>query len=458
MLCHAMVRNKYQMDMCHGPLFGQIVIFSIPLMLSGILQLLFNAADLVVIGRFAPHEALAAVGSTASLTNLIINVFMGLSVGTNVLIANYYGAKNRKNVSRTVHTAILLSLVGGVILAVVGIVLARPMLTLMGTPDNVLGKACVYMWIYFAGMPFIMLYNFGSAVMRAVGDTRRPLYFLLFAGVINVLLNLFFVLVFRMDVAGVALATVISQGIAGYLVLKCLMNAKDACRVKFSNLRIDPAILKSMMWIGLPAGIQGMFFSLSNITIQSSVNSFGSLAIAGNTAAISLEGVVYIGSSAFHQSVVSFTGQNLGGKRYSRVRRSIIYCMISSATMCLVLGYSFFFAGPQLLAIYNNDPEVITWGMLRIRVLFTTCFLCGLMDAISGALRGLGHSLMPAIITLFGVCVLRIVWVYTIFPLNPTMGNLMLSYPITWLLTAAVNGFYLYWICRKLFLSRRRFS
>lgn len=444
-------KNKYQIDMCRGPLFSKIVVFSVPLMLSGILQLLFNAADLVVIGRYAPHEAMAAVGATASLTQLIVTVFMGLSVGTNVLVANYYGAKNRKNISRTVHTAILLSLAGGVVLSILGIALARPMLALMGTPENVLAKACVYMWVYFAGMPCIMLYNFGSAVLRAVGDTRRPLIFLLLAGLVNVGLNLFFVLVCGMDVGGVALATVIAQGIAGYLVLKCLMNARDACRVKLRNLRIDPAILKSMLWIGLPAGIQGAFFSLSNITIQSSVNSFGSLAIAGNTAAISLEGFVYIGSGAFHQTVVSFAGQNLGGRQYERIRKSIIYCMLSAFCICLVMGYGFFFAGKQLLAVYNPDPAVISWGMLRIRILFTTCFLCGIMDVISGALRGLEHSVMPAVVTLLGVCVLRIVWVYTVFPLHPTMGNLMLSYPITWLITAAANGLYLYWICKKLF-------
>ncbi len=451
----AEMSSKYQMDMCRGPLFGQIVIFSVPLMLSGILQLLFNAADLVVVGRFAPHEALAAVGSTASLTGLIVNVFMGLSVGTNVLVANYYGAKDRKLVSRTVHTAILMAAVGGTILAFLGILLARPMLSLMGTPDNVLSKACVYMWIYFAGMPLIMLYNFGSAVMRAVGDTRRPLFFLLFAGIVNVVLNLFFVLVFHMDVAGVALATVISQGIAAYLVIRCLMNARDACRLKYRGLKIDPTILRNMLWIGLPAGIQGMFFSLSNITIQSSVNSFGSLAIAGNTAAISLEGFVYIGSNAFHQTVVSFAGQNLGGRRYDRVRRSILYSIICASVMSLTLGFGFLWAGRELLSFYNSDPDVISWGLLRMKVLFSTCFLCAIMDVISGSLRGLGHSVMPAVVTLLGVCVLRIAWVWWIFPLHPTMGNLMLSYPITWTLTAAVNGFYLYYLCRQLFQQGR---
>ena len=442
--------NKYQIDMCRGPLFGKIVLFSVPLMLSGILQLLFNAADLVVIGRFAPHEAIAAVGATSSLTGLIINVFIGLSIGTNVLVANYYGAKERRNVSRTVHTAILTAIIGGIFLTGAGVVLARPLLTLMGTPDNVLDKACLSMWVYFSGMPFIMLYNFGSAIMRAVGDTRRPLYFLLFAGIVNVALNLFFVLVFHMDVAGVALATVIAQGIAAWLVLRCLGQARDACRLRRRNLRIDPVILKRMLWIGLPAGIQGMFFSISNITIQSSVNSFGSLAMAGNTATSSLEGFVYIGSNAFHQTVVSFVGQNLGGGRYDRIRRSILYCMACSSVVCLVMGFGFLLDGRRLLAVYNSNPEVIAWGMLRMKVLFTTYFLCGMMDVVSGALRGLGHSVMPAVITLIGVCVLRVVWVCTVFPLHPTMGNLMLSYPITWAVTAAANGLYLYWVCRRL--------
>ena len=450
-----MTKNKYQMDMCRGPLFRQIVVFSVPLILSGILQLLFNAADLIVIGRFASHEALAAVGATSSLTTLIINVFMGLSLGTNVLVANYYGAKDRKNVSRTVHTAILLSTAGGVFLALLGILLAKPMLLLMATPENILPKSCLYMWIYFVGMPCIMLYNFGSAVLRAVGDTRRPLYFLMFAGVVNVLLNLFFVLCFHMDVAGVALATVISQAIASLLVLKCLVDARDACRVRFRALRIDFPILRNMMWIGLPAGIQGMFFSISNMTIQSSVNSFGSLAIAGNTAASSLEGFVYVGSVAYHQTIVSFAGQNLGGMRYDRIRKSIFYCFFCGAFVCTLIGYGFFFCGGPLLAVYNSDPQVILWGMLRTKILFTTYFLCAVMDVISGALRGLGHSLMPAVVTLIGVCVLRVLWVCFIFPLDPTMENLMLSYPVTWIITSLANGAYLYRICRKLFRSGR---
>ena len=344
----------------------------------------------------------------------------------------------------------MMALVGGVLLAGIGMLLAKPLLVLMGTPENVLMKSCIYMWIYFGGMPFIMLYNFGSAIMRAVGDTRRPLYFLMLAGVINVVLNLFFVLVFNMDVAGVALATVISQAVASYLVIKTLIRARDACRIKPQTLRIDPVILKNMLWIGLPAGIQGMFFSISNITIQSSVNSFGALAIAGNTATVSLEGFVYVGSNAFHQTVVSFAGQNLGGKQYDRIKKSIFYCILCSCAVCVILGYGFLLDGHDLIAIYNSDPEVISWGMLRMNILFTTYFLCGIMDVISGALRGLGHSVMPAVITLLGVCVLRVFWVWLIFPLQPTMGNLMLSYPITWGITAIANGIYLYWAYNKI--------
>ena len=443
-------KNKYQIDMCRGPLFYKIVLFAVPLILSSIVQLLFNAADLIVIGRFAPHEAMAAVGATASLTQLIINIFIGFSVGTNVLVANFYGAKDRKNISRTVHTAIFLSLTGGLVMALAGLVLAKPMLILMATPENVLPKACVYMWIYFAGMPAIMLYNFGSAVLRAVGDTRRPLYFLLLAGFVNVILNLFFVLICGMDVGGVALATMISQGIAGVLVLRCLMSARDACRVRLRNLRIDPGILKRMLWIGLPAGIQGSFFSLSNITIQSTINSFGSQAIAGTTAAISLEGFGQIGSDAFHQAAVCFTGQNLGGRQFKRIRQSVIYCLLSTFVYCSIMGYGMLFNGKYLLGIFTSAPEIITWGILRMKFLFTTLFICGAMNVICGALRGLGHSVAPAVTTFLGACVLRIVWVYTIFPLYPSMENLLLSYPISWGLTAIANALCLYWVYKKI--------
>lgn len=446
-----MQADKYHIDMCRGPLFSKIVLFSVPLILSGILQLLFNAADLIVIGHFAPHEAMAAVGATTFITSLIVNVFIGLSIGTNVLVANYLGAKDRKNVSRAAHTAIMVSLTGGVLLTIAGLFISKPLLVLTATPDNILLKSCIYMWIYCSGLTFILLYNFGSAIMRAAGDTRRPLYYLIIAGIINVLLNLLFVLVFHLEVAGVALATVISQMVAAYLVIRNLTKARDACRIKRNMLRINGPILRKMLWIGLPAGLQGAFFSISNLIIQSSINSFGSVAMAGSTAAISLEGIVYVGAYSYHQTVISFTGQNFGAKKYGRIRKSILYCMICSITINLLMGFGFYWAGQPLLAIYNPDPEVIAWGILRMKILFTTYFLCAIMDIVSGALRGLGHSILPAVVTMLGVCVLRVFWTLFIFPLDPTMENLMLSYPISWGLTAAVNGAILLYVCRKLF-------
>lgn len=450
------LNDNYHIDMCRGPLFGQIILFSIPLILSGVLQLLFSAADLIVIGHFAPPEAMAAVGATTFITALIINVFIGLSIGTNVLVANFLGAENRKNTSRATHTAIAISLIGGVVLAVIGLLATKPMLVLTATPAEILPKSCLYMWIYCCGIPFILLYNFGSAIMRAAGDTRRPLYYLVIAGIINVLLNLLFVLVFRMEVAGVALATIISQGVSAYLIIRNLTRVRDACRLKLRNLHIDGTILGSMLWIGLPAGIQGAFFSISNLIIQSSINSFGPLAMAGSTAALSLEGIVYVGSYSYHQTVISFAGQNLGGRKYSRIRKSILICMACSIAISLLMGFGFYWLGRPLLTIYNPNPEVIEWGLLRMKILFTTYFLCAIMDVVSGGLRGLGHSIQPAVVTMMGVCVLRVFWVFFIFPLDPTMENLMLSYPVSWGLTAAVNGFFLYRVCKKLFASSGR--
>ena len=437
-------------DLTEGPLGKKILIFSVPLMLSNLLQVLFNMADIAVIGQFAGSLSLGAVGSTATLVTMFTGFLIGLSGGINVLTALYYGAKDRESLSKTIHSAALVSLIMGVLLLVLGVGLSEWMLTMLKTREELLDKAVLYLRIYYLGMPALAIYNFGNAVYSAVGNTKKPLYYLGFSGVLNIILNLFFVIVCHMDVAGVALATVISQAVASYLVIKTLIRARDACRIKPQTLRIDPVILKNMLWIGLPAGIQGMFFSISNITIQSSVNSFGALAIAGNTATVSLEGFVYVGSNAFHQTVVSFAGQNLGGKQYDRIKKSIFYCILCSCAVCVILGYGFLLDGHDLIAIYNSDPEVVSWGMLRMNILFTTYFLCGIMDVISGALRGLGHSVMPAVITLLGVCVLRVFWVWLIFPLQPTMGNLMLSYPITWGITAIANGIYLYWAYNKI--------
>ncbi len=409
--------------------------FAVPLMLSGILQLLFNAADIVVAGRFAGNEALAAVGSTGSLINLLINVFIGLSIGTNVLVAQYYGAKRDKDVSETIHTAILTSLICGTVLIVIGISLAKIMLIWMGTPDDVLDQATLYMRIYFVGMPVMMLYNFGSAVLRAVGDTRRPLYFLLLAGAVNVVLNLFFVIVFGMGVAGVAVATVISQAISAILVLRCLMKSEGCLRVHWKSLKIHKHKLLRMIRIGVPAGMQGAIFSISNVLIQSSINSFGSLTMAGNTAASNIEGFVYNSMNAFHQTALSFTSQNLGGGKPERIKRVALLCQVLVFAVGFVMGMGAYLLGNQLLHIYSTDAQVISFGLQRMRIICTTYFFCGMMDTMVGVLRGLGYSIMPMIVSLMGSCVLRIVWVFTIFAWNPTLFVLYLSYPISWVLT-----------------------
>lgn len=445
--------QRFQIDMCSGPLFGKIIRFSIPLMLSNIMQLLFHAADLIVLGRYAPGEAMAAVGATAGLTVLVLNIFFGLATGINVLAARYIGARDNRNLAKTVHTAMAIALYWGAGMVILGLIISKPMLRLMATPDAILNKAALYMWIYCLGIPFVVFYNFGSAILRALGDTHRPLIYMIIAGVVNVVLNLFFVLVFKWDVAGVAVATKISNVVSAWLILRALMKNNDASKLIWKNIRIHWDILKDMLKIGLPAGIQGSFFAISNILIQSAVNSLGWQAIAGNTAASSLEGIVYVGSSAFYFTAISFTGQNYGGKKYQRIIRSIYYCLICTSTFALCSGVSIVIAGRQLLAFYNPDPQIIEWGMIRLKVLLTSYYLCGIMDVFSGSLRGLGHSFKPMLVTLLGVCVFRIFWVMAIFPLSRSMTNLMFSYPVSWTLVSLVNGSILYVVCRK--LSRR---
>ncbi len=431
--------GTYEIDMVHGPLLGKIVKFAIPLALSGILQLLFNAADIVVVGRFAGSQALAAVGATGALINLIVTLFMGLSVGTNVLVAQYYGAENRKDLSETVHTSILASILFGIALIAIGILLARPVLEIMATPPDVLDQAVLYMRIYFIGMPVMMLYNFGAAVLRAVGDTQRPLYFLLLAGVVNVLLNLFFVIVLHMGVAGVAAATSISQAVSAVLVLLCLMRTNSIYRVELKKLCIKKDKLLKMAKIGLPAGIQGASFSISNVLIQSTINSFGSVAMAGNTAAANIEGFVSTGMDAFSQAAMSFTGQNVGAKKLNRVNRILFLCLGLGVSIGLVLGISAYFGGPQLLSIYSGDPEVIAFGLRRLAIVCTCQCIGALMGNMVGVLRGLGASFVPMVITITFVCGFRVVWLYTVFAAVPTLEMLYVSYPITWGLAALVD-------------------
>ena len=384
------MKKSYEIDMVNGPILGKILVYSIPLMLSGILQLLFNAADVIVVGRYAGSQSLAAVGSTSALINLLVNVFIGLSVGVNVMVARYYGARRETAVNETIHTAVALSLVSGLFLVVIGLLLARPLLELMGTPDDVLGKAALYMRIYFAGMPVTMLYNFGAAVLRAVGDTRRPLYFLTFAGIVNVVLNLFFVIALNMDVAGVALATVISQCISAGLVVRCLMKSEGCLKLHIKKLRIRRLLLIKIMRIGLPAGLQGAVFSVSNVLIQSSVNSFGSVVMAGNTASSNIEGFIYNAMNAVYQTNLSFTSQNFGAKKYGRINKIMVTCIAVVAAVGISLGMAAFAAGDFLLGIYSSDAEVLKYGMIRLSIIGTTYFLCGIMDTMVCSIRGIG--------------------------------------------------------------------
>lgn len=432
-------KRMYEMDMTTGPLTGKILRFALPLMLAGMLQLLFNAADIIVVGQNAGPTALAAVGSTGSLINLLVNVFIGLSVGTNVLVGQYYGAKREQDVSETIHTAVLISLICGTILILIGAALAAPLLELMGTPDDVLSQAVLYMRIYFLGMPVMMLYNFGSAVLRAVGDTRRPLYFLIFAGIVNVVLNLFFVIVLHLHVAGVALATVISQGISALLIVRSLMKSEGCMRLYLNKLKIHKDKLLRMMKIGLPAGMQGAVFSISNVLIQSSINGFGSTAMAGSTAAGNIEGFIYIAMNAFHQTALSFTSQNLGAKKTERVNKVLIQCLLMVTIIGLVLGNGAYLMGRTFLGFYSNEMAVIEYGMQRMQIICVFYCICGIMDTMVGSLRGLGFSVVPMIVSLLGSCALRVVWIYTVFAWHPTLFVLYLSYPVSWAITALAH-------------------
>lgn len=443
------IKKSYEIDMCNGRLFSKILLFTLPLIASGILQLLFNVADVIVVGRFAGKEALAAVGSTASLTNLIINVFIGLSVGSNVMVARFFGGRNEKAVNDAVHTSIFISLIAGVILAIIGITSAKPLLSLMGTPDDVIEYSTLYMRIYFAGMPVMMLYNFGSAILRAVGDTRRPLYYLLIAGMINFALNLVFVIYFGMGVSGVAIATVASQVISASLVLRCLIKDEGAIKLSLKKLRINKNILLQIARIGLPAGIQGALFNFSNVVIQSSVNSFGSVIMAGNTAAQNLEGFVYTSMNSVHQATVSFVGQNAGAKKMDRVKKAIIECLLLVTFIGLLMGNLMAYFSPQLLTIFSRDEAIINAGVGRLNIICTTYCLCGIMDVLVGGLRGLGSAIIPTVISLIGACMLRIVYIMTYFRWHRSLAMLYMTYPISWTITLTAQLIFLIYLYKK---------
>ena len=429
--------RSYSMDMCNGSVLKKMLFFSLPLMASGVLQLLFNAADVVVLGKFAGDNSMGAVGSTSSLINLFTNLFVGLAVGVNVLAARAHGANSRQDMRRIVHTSVLLSAICGVVIGVVGSVLSPQMLTLMNATEAHLPLATTYLRIYFMGMPAVLVYNFGAAILRAVGDTRRPLYFLIVAGFINVLLNLLFVIALKMDTAGVALATIISQYISAFLTMLCLVKEQSSIHLDFRRLGIKKDVLLSSVRVGLPAGFQGVIFSLSNVVIQSSVNTFGEVTVDGNTAAQSIEGFIYMAMNTFYQAAISFTGQNVGAKKYNRIPRILICAEGCVLVTGLALGWAAYLFGSPLLGIYSKTPEVIDAGLLRLSVICTTYALCGCMDVMVGMLRGLGHSMIPMIVSLAGACGLRLLWIATIFqvPDFHNMTTLYISYPVSWGIT-----------------------
>ncbi len=421
-------------DMTAGPLFKKIFLFSLPLMAMNMLQLLFNAADMIVVGRFAGKEALAAVGATGALINLIINTFMGLSVGTSVVVAQDYGAQDWQGVSRSVHTSITIGAIGGVAVTAIGMVFCSPMLRIMGTPGDIIDLSRLYMLIYFIGVPANMVYNFAAAILRAVGDSRHPMYYLIVTGILNVILNLIFVIPLRMSVAGVALATVISQYLSMVLILICLIRSHGPIALSLKKLCIDKEKLAPIVRIGLPAGLQSALFSISNILIQSAINSFGSALVAANSASGNIEGFVNTAWNAYYNAAITFAGQNMGAKKYGRIDRIAKICTVLILVTWVTLGTLVLTFGEQLLGIYTSDAEVISLGMIRMRIMVCSQISCAVMNIFPGLTRGMGFSMLPMICTLVGACLMRIVWLYTFFAWYPTVFMLFMCYPVTWTL------------------------
>lgn len=441
--------NKYEIDMCNGTIMDKLISFSLPLMLSGILQLLFNAVDIVVVGRFTGSQALAAVGSTTALINLFINLFIGVSLGANVLAARYYAAGKQKEMSETVHTAMLFALISGCVMVLAGLFFSRGALELMDTPDDVISQAALYMKIYFMGMPFFMLYNYGAAILRAVGDTKRPLLFLVISGAANAALNLLLVIVFSMGVAGVAVATVISQCISCVMVLSCLIQTESSYQLSLKKLRIRPAYLLQIFQVGIPAGIQSTVITFSNVLLQSSVNSFGSTAMAGYTAANNIFGFLYTSINSVSQACMSFTSQNYGAGKKKRMDLVLRDCLILTVVIGLLMGGGAYLFGPELLHIYTSDEAVIACGMEILLYTTVTYFLCGIMDLIPGALRGMGRSAVPMLLSVIGTVGTRIIWIYLIFPAHRSLAVLFISYPVSWLATIIMQAACFFFVRRN---------
>lgn len=444
-----MKKNKYEIDMCNGTIMDKLISFSFPLMLTSILQLMFNAVDIIVVGRFSGSQSLAAVGSTTALINIFTNLFIGISLGANVLAARYYAAGRDKEMSEAVHTAIFLALISGLIMAVVGVGASRFALTLMGTPDDVIDLSVLYMRIYFMGMPFFMLYNYGAAILRAVGDTKRPLFYLIAAGLANVVLDLLLVIVIPMNVAGVAVGTVASQMVSCILVLRCLYRTEGSYQLRFSRLTIKSEHLKMIFQVGVPAGIQSTVINFSNALLQSSVNSFGSTAMAGYTAANNIIGFLYSAVNAVTQACMSFTSQNYSVGKPKRMDRVLVNCIILTVSVSAAMGIGAYAFGGQLLKIYTSEADVIRCGLEVLSITTVPYFLCGIMDLFPGAMRGMGHSGIPMILSVIGTVGTRIVWVYLLFPHHRSLYFLFISYPASWILTIIMQAVCFYFVRKQ---------
>lgn len=449
-------KNRFEIDMCNGSIMDKLISFSLPLMVSGILQLAFNAVDIIVVGRFSGSQALAAVGSTTALINVFTNLFIGISLGANVLAARFYAAGKDREMSETVHTSITLALISGITMAVIGVLLAKWALEIMGTPDDVIGQSALYMRIYFMGMPFFMLYNYGAAILRAIGDTKRPLIFLIISGIANAALNMTLVILFHMGVAGVAIGTIISQLISCVMVLTCLYRSEGSYQLRFSKLKINGAYMEQIFQVGVPAGIQSTVINLSNALLQSSVNSFGSIAMAGYTAANNILGFLYMSVNSITQACMSFTSQNYGVGKLKRMDKVLRDCAILSISIAAVLGGLAYSFGPQILTVYTSDPKVINCGMEILAYTSITYFLCGIMDLFPGALRGMGYSAVPMVLSVIGTVGTRIVWVFGIFPNHRSLSVLFVSYPVSWIITIVLQVVCFYFVRKRVHQKEKR--
>ena len=452
-----MEKNKFEIDMCNGPIMSKLISFSVPLILSGMLQLMFNAVDIIVVGQFSGSTSLAAVGSTTALINVFVNLFMGISLGANVVSARCYAMGRREEMSKTVHTAITIALVSGIIMAVIGVIFAKGALLLMGTPENVINLATLYMRIYFLGMPFFMLYNYGAAILRAVGDTKRPLIFLVISGCINVGINMLLVFVFDMGVAGVAIGTVISQFVSCALVINCLYRAKSRYQLRFSKLKIEKDYMIQIFQVGVPAGIQSTVINFSNALLQSSVNSFGSVAMAGYTAANNVLGFLYVSVNSITQACMSFTSQNYAVGKHKRMDRVLIDCIVLSISVALILGGGAYLFGTYILNIYTSDADVIKCGLEILSITTVPYFFCGIMDLFPGAFRGMGYSTIPMILSIIGTVGIRILWIFVFFPMHRSLYFLFISYPGSWIATIVMQVI-CYMLVRKKIASQGTLS